>query len=729
MTNFKQTILLYKKMLIFSFFCLNISFYAAKASNITAAAADLSYTFLGFNTENKAQYEISLHLYYHCITNDNIANLGLASVAVTSATCANNSEIFLALQTTENATPLCLQNENNSNCDGGNINGMMRYTYSNASNPLVLECEATDWTLHFSEIYRNPEISNLQNPDEESLYIKAIINNSNGQNYNSPQFNYFKMPYFCKNITDTLKQHITNGNNANISYESVTILGGNQEDSFELAYADGFSAENPLTATDYNFNNNTGEIQFTPTETQNAVLAIWVEERDNNGNLIAATMRNIQIVVVECDNQPISIHALQSTYGIAPNENLNFEVQINDADINDSLSIFTNISTDFPSEANVNMTGTNNNLSLNFDWTPAEVDTGLYYLTIQAQDNHCPIMSYQVASFPILVTCDIITATDEFVFCQNANTEMEINVQGGSPFFWQPEPQNLSENGATAILSPTENTVYTITNSCGIEKNISIEVKDGFALSNFSDLRLCQNETATLEPIIAPANQNYTYAWTSNQTINCPNCPIIDILPTETTTYTLNVNDDFGCEITETINIEVENLPEINIVASSLKVLKGQNVVLEVVGNDFETVSWNDGSNNISFSATINETTTFTAIASNANGCTTTKSITIEAICEAPPIPSAFSPNNDGINDIFAISYFNFENFEMKIYDRWGNTIFETNDQNEGWNGENKNRICDIGTYIYVIRAKINCESTTFPNGELSLKGNITLIR
>ena len=189
------------------------------------------------------------------------------------------------------------------------------------------------------------------------------------------------------------------------------------------------------------------------------------------------------------------------------------------------------------------------------------------------------------------------------------------------------------------------------------------------------------------------------------------------------------MTDDFGCEITETINFEVENLPEITILASSLKVLKGQNVNLEIVGENFETISWNNGDNNTQIEQTINETTTFTATATSSNGCTTAKSITVEAICEAPPIPSAFSPNEDGINDYFGISYFNFQSFEMQIYDRWGKLIFETNDQNKTWNGENKERICDIGTYIYVIQAKIDCESIAFPNGELSLKGNISLIR
>ena len=433
MMLFKQNATLFKFFIVL-IFCLTNKHFSAKASNITAAAADLSYIFVGFNTQNEAQYELKLHLYYHCITDDNIGNLGFAPIYVTSS-CAESTEILLALQNTENVTPLCTQNENDSNCDNGNINGMVRYTYSNNTQPLTLNCEAEDWTLHFSEIHRNPEITNLQNPNEESLYIKAIINNSNGQNYNSPQFDYLKMPYFCENVSSTLSQNITSGNAAFISYESVAVLGSNgQDNSYELPYQDGFSPQNPLTTSNYNFDNNTGEIQFTASETQNAVLAIWVEERDGNGNLIAATMRNIQMVVVACNNQAVVIDASEMFYGVTPNENLNFNVNIGDLDAADDLSIITNVETDFPNEVVENITGAGNNLVLNFNWTPTENDEGLYYFVVQAQDNHCPIMSYQVWSVPIFVTCDIITDTDNFTFCQNGSTEMEINLQGGSPF-------------------------------------------------------------------------------------------------------------------------------------------------------------------------------------------------------------------------------------------------------------------------------------------------------
>ena len=183
MNIYKKIIDLFK-IIIVVIFCLNSCLFSAKAqsSNVTATAADLSYNFLGLTAENKPTYEVKLHLYYHCINNNNIASLGFAPVALTYLSdTVVKQELFLALQDIQNATPLCVQNANDSNCDVGNINGMMRYTYSNISEPLILNEVGKNWELHFSEVSRNPEITNIQNPNSVNLYVKAIIYNNNGQ--------------------------------------------------------------------------------------------------------------------------------------------------------------------------------------------------------------------------------------------------------------------------------------------------------------------------------------------------------------------------------------------------------------------------------------------------------------------------------------------------------------------------------------------------------------------
>jgi gliding motility-associated-like protein len=86
-------------------------------------------------------------------------------------------------------------------------------------------------------------------------------------------------------------------------------------------------------------------------------------------------------------------------------------------------------------------------------------------------------------------------------------------------------------------------------------------------------------------------------------------------------------------------------------------------------------------------------------------------------------IPNCFSPNGDGINDSFRIVGENIDHLELRIYNRWGNLVFETSDKNEAWTGRIKNSDCPTGEYCYLA-------IITFSNGEkMEKKGTLTLLK
>ena len=67
-------------------------------------------------------------------------------------------------------------------------------------------------------------------------------------------------------------------------------------------------------------------------------------------------------------------------------------------------------------------------------------------------------------------------------------------------------------------------------------------------------------------------------------------------------------------------------------------------------------------------------------------------------------MPSAFTPNNDGINDVFRVKYPAFiKSFHMVIYNRFGERVFETTDKFAGWNGSYKGFPQQGGVYIWMI--------------------------
>lgn len=86
-------------------------------------------------------------------------------------------------------------------------------------------------------------------------------------------------------------------------------------------------------------------------------------------------------------------------------------------------------------------------------------------------------------------------------------------------------------------------------------------------------------------------------------------------------------------------------------------------------------------------------------------------------------VPTAFSPNGDGLNDLlFAYGTLNSTSLEFEIYNRWGQKVFATTDKNKGWDGTFSGAQCQVGVYAYLVKAVIDGKS-------IETHGNITLIR
>ena len=105
-------------------------------------------------------------------------------------------------------------------------------------------------------------------------------------------------------------------------------------------------------------------------------------------------------------------------------------------------------------------------------------------------------------------------------------------------------------------------------------------------------------------------------------------------------------------------------------------------------------------------------------------GCTTDATATINVENNLKFfIPSGFSPNGDGINDFFFVYGEGLRDFNIAIFNRWGEKVFETSVQAKAWDGVYKGVLQNPGIYTYGFNA------IYLDNKEISLKGSITLIR
>jgi gliding motility-associated-like protein len=84
-------------------------------------------------------------------------------------------------------------------------------------------------------------------------------------------------------------------------------------------------------------------------------------------------------------------------------------------------------------------------------------------------------------------------------------------------------------------------------------------------------------------------------------------------------------------------------------------------------------------------------------------------------------VPTAFTPNSDGTNDLFRVKGENLQEFKMLVYDRWGEKIYESSNPNDGWDGTYKGNPVQTDTYVYQVTAK-NLSGK-------KLTGAVTLVR
>lgn len=187
----------------------------------------------------------------------------------------------------------------------------------------------------------------------------------------------------------------------------------------------------------------------------------------------------------------------------------------------------------------------------------------------------------------------------------------------------------------------------------------------------------------------------------------------------------------FGCESEKaTVSVTVLDTPAVNIDSVSNRICQGSFMPLS--GNGDGTLTWTSDPPGIV--STGPGTAEFLALsasrvyltAQNAAGCKNVDSITLNPVecCDPIRTPTAFSPNNDGLNDQFLpITAGVYPQQKLSVFNRWGQRIFFSLDFKKGWDGTFMGTPCDVGTYFFSLEAKCG-------NGRLvELKGDLSLVR
>ena len=257
------------------------------------------------------------------------------------------------------------------------------------------------------------------------------------------------------------------------------------------------------------------------------------------------------------------------------------------------------------------------------------------------------------------------------------------------------------------LLSQTSEINLDVTDACGQVASDDLIVYITHAPLQVQlpvDTIICENERLILDPKVSGGFGDYTYFWNDDEISE----GIYSVIPKRNITYSFSVNDACGAKAERKVNVDIQE-----VVADFEFDYERENVPIINHSSPDCWYSWNfnDGSTSNDFEPVIDPS----VAKSGLTYLTVRSSIGCEAEASemfSPPfrifIPTAFTPDGDGLNDIFKAKGMFIASFEMMIFDRWGKMVFHTNDINKGWNGADKDSgqaaIDDVYTYRYIAK-------------------------
>lgn len=319
--------------------------------------------------------------------------------------------------------------------------------------------------------------------------------------------------------------------------------------------------------------------------------------------------------------------------------------------------------------------------------------------------NNCRLDTFLTLYVDTVLPVAIVSG--DTLLCFGDSTE--INVTGGRFYLWSPSVYLNNPTDSVTISSPNETILYTVssTNGCGVAyDNVLIEVYKIDA-DIIEDQKICIGEEVYLW-----VNGGETYWWEPHQSISNPTSNFVSTTINNPITFTVEVTETVNPELTcsETLPVFVDTLisPHVNLVGN-IYAEWGDEVTLEpnVTGNDY-LWSPSEGLSCITClnpTVDVKQTTTYTLTVTTPDCGISKDSITI-FIDGILYVPNSFTPNGDGINDIFYAYGQDIVEFNLQIFDRWGELLFEANDIDEGWNGYYKDILAKTETYVWKIKYK-----------------------
>ena len=288
---------------------------------------------------------------------------------------------------------------------------------------------------------------------------------------------------------------------------------------------------------------------------------------------------------------------------------------------------------------------------------------------------------------------------DEVTICEG--DQVQITANGASTFSWTPSYYISNTTINNPIVFPPQTTTYYIgfINACGTAVDSVVVNVSKLNTGIRPDTMICPGE-----PVGLWATGGATYDWSPEFLVTDPTSSSSIAHPWQDTEFIVAIANDDGCKDTLSFFVEVFDLPELK-VSNDVYAVKGDLIPIWAEG--LGTIEWVPPAFMTCSTCPQTEVfppknTNYTAVLTDANGCKIQDDV---AIYYDPIIyvPNTFTPDNNDYNNVFRAVTQNIIEFEMTIYNRWGEVVFQSFDPDAAWDGYYGGSLSQDGVYVWKI--------------------------
>ena len=400
----------------------------------------------------------------------------------------------------------------------------------------------------------------------------------------------------------------------------------------------------------------------------------------------------------------------------------------------------------------LNATGTT---GLTYSWTPAATLSNpaianpiatvagdvTYTVSATLPGSLCPTLTDTVNVKTVVPYLNIITP--DTTVCEGDQFFIRVDGSDTVYYSWTPSAGLSSPTAKQPLITPTTSNNYVVTatvpqTGCSVTDNVTINVVPKFTVRTV-DTFICEGNNLILFAEVLPIASTYAFNWTgpNGYTSVLQNPVITTSTQLNEGNYQLTVTNMGMCPIVANEFIDVLPTLKAEIVAPEITYCQyAPAEPLMIPG--YSNVMWYESPNDsvptlfppYPKTDSIGIQTYYAAQISLVSNCLSEMqevTIKVKPCCTGIlQVPTAFTPNRDGKNDLLRIVKApEYVINEFIIYNRWGVPVFEASGDNQGWDGTINGEPADMGTYYYTLTA--NCVNSYLK--PIQLKGDVTLIR